>query len=161
MSHFSFARDRRSRICSCHSHRGAAVSRTTPSEIADKQLQRQRTPPRRWLERVLRGGRLAAHEDSFFETRQEQQDRYYSLLDEYHRLFKLVEEELSYATETQGSIYYEGDLAAAKNALEQWLDCYDALVSIMLDRSELEALVKGCERAKQTFYDKLKHLPLP
>ncbi|KAI8394057.1 uncharacterized protein BYT42DRAFT_542227 [Radiomyces spectabilis] len=50
-----------------------------------------------------------------------------SLYDELRNLFRLAEDEMAYAIESQGSIYYNGDLCSAREAVSSCLSQYHRL----------------------------------
>ncbi|KAI7855175.1 hypothetical protein BDC45DRAFT_605234 [Circinella umbellata] len=141
--------------CGCHSN----TKKTT------KNTKNSLTPPRRWLERICRRPSLSSSSISCADEQQPPrspttEERTKSLLRDFEQLYETVKEELAYATESQGSIYYEDDLLTAKRVLGDWLDCYDELVQIMKG-PELFALHVEWETSRNYIYDQLKKLPLP
>ncbi|KAI8150147.1 hypothetical protein BJV82DRAFT_662238 [Fennellomyces sp. T-0311] len=146
---FSPATDEPTCRCCCH---------TAPKKT--RNAKNSLTPPRRWLERICRRPSLASSESSESSIDELVSERKTSLLRDFKQLYQTVEEELDYATESQGSIYYEDDLATAKRALGKWLDCYEELIQTM-QGPELLSLHIEWETSRNKLYERLKRLPLP
>ncbi|KAL0075331.1 hypothetical protein J3Q64DRAFT_1776020 [Phycomyces blakesleeanus] len=116
--------------CTCGCHQSISASNTfTPS---------------RWFPRIRRRSSSASEETrsrsrsqaqaqtqmqtQYTVAEQEQLSRLYTEFKEYHTL---AEDEMGYAVESRGSIYYRGDLLAAQEAVEICLGHYQQLTSLL------------------------------
>ncbi|KAI9270435.1 hypothetical protein BDA99DRAFT_569786 [Phascolomyces articulosus] len=144
--------------CNCHINNDNSKEKSINNKkVAARNAKNSLTPPRRWLERICRRPSLSSSssEEPPSPTTEE---RTRSLLHDFQQLYQTVQEEIAYATESQGSIYYEDDLITAKRALGDWLDCYDELVHIMKG-PELLSLHIEWEASRNELNEKLKKLP--
>ncbi|KAI7878176.1 hypothetical protein K492DRAFT_209136 [Lichtheimia hyalospora FSU 10163] len=138
--------------CVCHCHSSPATNATAHPIIATTTTTRKHhtlTPPRRWFDKIRRRPSI-----------EQQERRKREMLFQLHHLYHTVQEELLYATESQGSVYYEGDLVAAKEALDAWVHHYQTL-SRQLDPKELTTLNEQWEGTRQELQDHLNKLPSP
>ncbi|KAI7871477.1 hypothetical protein BDF14DRAFT_1761449 [Spinellus fusiger] len=111
--------------CSCGCHQSIFTSSPPPSPFT----------PSRWFPRIRR----RSSSSSSGETRS-QHPTYYTLAEQehlsklYHEFkehYTFAEDEMAYATESHGSIYYHGDLLAAQEAVHLCLADYHHLLSLL------------------------------
>ncbi|KAI9495316.1 hypothetical protein BDB00DRAFT_242508 [Zychaea mexicana] len=146
--------------CSCHNTNNDNMKKAT------RNTKNSLTPPRRWLERICGRPSLSSTSSPSSSTSSSHtlspstEERKQSLLRDYQQLHATVQEELAYAIESQGSIYYEGDLITAKRALAAYIDCYEELVQLTRG-PELLSLHIEWEASRKDLYEKLKKLPVP
>ncbi|KAL1932092.1 hypothetical protein VTP01DRAFT_9148 [Rhizomucor pusillus] len=105
---------------------------------------------KRWLARIRRRHTLA--------SMQAEKERKNSMVHDYERLYHVIEEELIYAVESQGSIYYADDFRAVQDALNAWLERYNDLTRI-LTKSELATLDAQWEATRMDLQCRLDTLP--
>ncbi|KAJ8663279.1 hypothetical protein O0I10_000517 [Lichtheimia ornata] len=137
--------------CVCHCHYSPTPNATSLHN-ATTTIQKPNstlTPPRRWFDKIRRRPSI-----------EQQERRKREMLLQFHHLYHTVQEELLYATESQGSVYYEGDLMAAKEALDAWVHHYQIL-SRHLDPKELRTLHEQWEDTRKELQESLDKLPSP
>ncbi|CDS09985.1 hypothetical protein LRAMOSA02662 [Lichtheimia ramosa] len=135
--------------CVCHCHYSSTISATLHQNATTTRKANALTPPRRWFNKIRRRPSI-----------EQQEHRKREMLFQFHHLYHTVQEELLYATESQGSVYYEGDLVAAKEALDAWIDHYQIL-SRHLDPKELATLHEQWEDTRKELQESLDKLPSP
>ncbi|OBZ88765.1 hypothetical protein A0J61_03183 [Choanephora cucurbitarum] len=120
--------------CACHFESSSSSSSTSSSIIKS---------PTRWFPRIRRRSSSSFFFSDFSSnsSRRDSNDDNGDIdndkqLDDFEALYKLALDEMDYAIEFQGSIYYNGDLITATEAVDSCLERYKALIhTLPSDRS--------------------------
>ncbi|KAI9027625.1 hypothetical protein CLU79DRAFT_587392 [Phycomyces nitens] len=116
--------------------------------------------PSRWFPRIRRRSSSASEETRpqtyYSVAEKEQLSRLYTEFKDYHLL---AEDEMSYAIESRGSIYYHGDLLAAQEAVDICLGHYQHLLG-RLDSTDSAQLHARWSKSLTSLRTRLGDLPM-